>query len=565
MTTTASIENIANSRYHELSFNFWKIAAIIIAVIFFLPVASILSSLFIPNAEIWQYISESLWNQYLINSLILVIGVGSGTVIIGISTAWLVTMCDFPGSGFYKYALLLPMAFPAYIIAYTYTGIFDVTGPLQIWLRDSFDLAYGDYWFPEIRSMGGAIFVLTLVLYPYVYLLTRSALLEQSVCVLEVSRTLGCNSYNMFFRVALPLIRPAVIVGLSLVLMETLADYGTVQYFGVVTFTTGIYQTWFGLDSSLGASQLSAILLSLVVLLIFIEQYSRRQRKYFHSSNKYSTITPKKLTGFISFCSSLYCLGIIFFGFLLPFYFLLKWSFLTYATIIDNEFVMLIWNSLKLAIITGILAIGLSLFIAYGKRRFKGTLMPFILRMLSYGYAIPGVIIAVGIMLPVVWFDKQISMVLKNSFDVEVGLLISGSIFILVFAYLVRFLTISLNTLDTSLQKIKPSIDEAALSLGVKSFSMIRKIHMPMIKTSLLTAFLMIFVDVLKELPATLLLRPFNFNTLAVRTYELANEERLIDAAFPSIAIVIVGLIPVIILSQTINQSRPGNNVSSRR
>ncbi len=557
-------QRVSNDNNYKIqNINLWKIAAIFIAAIFFIPTATIIASLFIPNQEIWQHLYQTILDEYLINSFVLASGVGIITVVLGVSTAWLVTMYQFPMSAVFKYALLLPMAFPAYIVAYTYTGILDVSGPFQEWIRMTFEVGYGEYWFPEIRSMQGAIFVMSLVLYPYVYLLTRAALLEQSICVLEVARTLGCRPLNVFIRVALPLLRPAIIVGLSLVLMEALADYGTVQYFGVNTFTTGIFRTWFAYDNSLGATQLSACLLSLIIILIYVEQYSRKQSKYFHSSNRYSKIIAKKLHGSHAWLTMLYCLLILILGFLLPLFFIIQWSFITYHQVIDEEFVRLVWNSFVLAITTAVIAVVVSLFLVYGKRRYKGFIMPTILKILSYGYAVPGVIIAAGVMTPVVWFDKNLNVVVKQLLNLEIGLIFSSGVSILVFAYLVRFLAISLNTLDTSIQKIKPSIDEATMSLGFRSFSMIKKIHIPMMKSGLLTALLMIFVDVLKELPATLILRPFNFNTLAVKTYELANEERLYDAAIPSLAIVLVGLIPVIILSLSINRSRPGDHAAS--
>lgn len=544
----------------KIQINTWKIAALLIAVLFSIPVITILYNLFVPNTELWRHLADTILGDYIVNSLILMVGVGGITILLGVSTAWLVTMCQFPGSRLFSFLLLLPMAMPAYIIAYTYTGILDVSGPLQNWIRDSFGLSYGEYWFPEIRSISGAILVMSLVLYPYIYLLSRAAFIEQSICVLDVARSLGCSAYRMFFTVALPLVRPAVMVGLSLVLMETLADYGTVQYFGVPTFTTGIFRTWFGMDNSAGAAQLSAMLLGFIVLLIYLEQYSRRRSRYYHSSSRYQIITPFKLRRTQAFSAVVYCTMIILLGFVLPVWFLFKWSLLSYRDTVDEEFIRLLWHSLYLAGITATLAIILSLIIAYTKRRFSGRMMSFVMRTLSLGYAIPGTIIAVGVMLPFAWLDNKISEWLNHLLGLDTGLLLSGSIFVVVFGYLVRFLAISLNTIDASLNKVKASLDEAAMSMGAGSIRIIKQIHLPMIRGSLLTAFLLVFVDVLKELPATLILRPFNFNTLAVKTYELANEERLIDAAVPAIAIVLVGIIPVILLSRSINNSRPGQN-----
>lgn len=542
------------------SFNAWKIGAIFLALFLSIPLLTILYSIFIPNGEVWQHLFDTVLKEYVVNSLSLMLGVGLLTFVIGVLCAWLVTMCQFPGSKIFSWLLLLPMAMPAYIIAYTYTGILDVSGPLQEWIRASFDLDFGSYWFPEIRSLSGATLLLSLVLYPYVYLLARAAFIEQSICVLEVSRTLGCSAYRMFFKVALPLARPAILVGLSLVMMETLADYGTVQYFGVSTFTTGIFRTWFGLGNNMAAAQLSAFMFLFVLFLVYLEQHSRARSEYFHTSSKYSQINPIPLKGMYSIFAFFLCASVILFGFIIPVHFLFQWAMETYNDVMDGEFIKLIWHSFNLAFITSTIALVLALFFAYGKRRYSGVLMRNIVRFVGLGYALPGTIIAVGVMLPFAWFDNTLDSWLRENFDISSGLLLSGSLFILIVAYLVRFLAISVNSVDAALAKVKPTMDESGRSMGLKDAAIVKKIHMPMIKGSLLTAALLVFVDVLKELPATLILRPFNYNTLAIKTFELANEERLADAATPALTIVLVGIIPVILLSLSIAKSRPGQN-----
>lgn len=533
---------------------------LLLVLIFSVPVLTVLSSVFVSNVEIWQHLRATVLTDYISNSLLLMLGVGITTLVIGVVSAWLVTMFRFPGVRIFEWALLLPMAIPAYIIAYTYTGVLDVGGPLQIWIRDFFHLEFGEYWFPEVRSLGGAICMLSLVLYPYVYLLTRAAFIEQSVCVLEVSRTLGCGPLRSFYRVGIALARPAIIVGLSLVLMETLADYGTVQYFGVSTFTTGIFRTWFGLGDSLAAAQLSAFMMLFVVLLLLLEYRSRQQSRFHHTSTRYQRISKLPLQGIHGWTACLMCIIPVLLGFLVPIMFLIQWTMQTYAQVLDEEFLQLIGHSLILAAITAIIAIVLSLYMSYGKRQAGSVIIKLGVRFVGMGYALPGTVIAVGVLLPFAWLDHHLNALSSEYLGVKTGLLLSGTLIALVFAYLVRFLAVSLNTVNAGLLKVKPSMDEAARSMGLKDYSILKKIHVPMIRGSLLTAALLVFVDVLKELPATLILRPFNFNTLAIRTYELANEERLAEAACPALAIVLVSILPVILLSRSISKSRPGSN-----
>lgn len=536
----------------------WTSSLAVLCVLLLVPLFIIFGSVFFPGDGVWQHLYETVLSDYIINSLLLITGVGIMVLVLGVVPAWLVTMNRFPASTVLEWALLLPLAIPAYIIAYTYTGLLDVAGPLQGWLRDFFGWQYGDYWFPEIRSLGGAIIMISLVLYPYVYLLSRAAFIEQSVCVLEVSRTLGCGPYKAFFRVALPLARPAIIAGLSLVLMETLADYGTVQYFGISTFTTGIFRTWFGLGSSTAAAQLSAMLMTFILLLVIIELWSRQQARYHHTSNKYSKLPQISLRGWKMTAALGFCLFPVLFGFIVPATQLLVWVMKTWTGVMNPDFLRLVANSVYLASMSSVAALVLALFIHYGKRQQPGILVSSAVRVLGMGYALPGTVIAVGVLIPFALLDNFIDSQAQRYFSISTGLLLSGSVFVLLFSYMVRFLAVSLNTVEAGLAKIKPSMDEAGRSMGYRPGQILLKVHMPMMKGSILTACLLVFVDVLKELPATLILRPFNFNTLAIRTYELANEERLADAASPALMIVLAGIIPVILLSRTISRSRPG-------
>jgi len=538
--------------------NLWNLGIIGIALLMALPVLVIASFIFLPASENWQHLVDNLLTVYISNSLLLMLGVSVGVLSIGVITAWLTSMCEFPGRRWLTWALLLPLSIPAYIIAYTYTGLLDFEGPLQGAMRAWFGWSYGDYWFPEVRSIGGAMVMLSLVLYPYVYMLARAAFLEQSVCVLEVSRTLGNSPLRSFTRVALPLARPAIVTGLSLALMETLADYGTVQYFGISTFTTGIFRTWFGLGDSTTAAQLSATLLGFVFLLVIVERWSRKRARFHHTSNRYSEIRRYQLRGARGRIAFMACLLPVLFGFIIPAGQLLDWTLTTATETLNWSFALLAWNSLMLASITALVAVVLALLLAYGKRLQGNFLSNTGVRIASMGYAVPGTVIAVGVLMPFTWLDNSIDAWMREQFNISTGLLLSGTLFALVFAYTVRFLSVSIQAIESGLGKIRLSMDDAGRSLGLSPVGVLGRIHLPLMKGTVITALLLVFVDVLKELPATLILRPFNFNTLAVRAYEMAADERLADAGAPALMIVATGIIPVILLSRVISHSRAG-------
>lgn len=537
------------------SFNWLSGSAVLIASILALPVLVICAFLFAGSMDVWSHLFSTVLGDYIGNSLALLIGVSVGVLLLGVPPAWLTSVCDFPGRKIFTWALLLPLAVPAYIIAYTYTGLLDFAGPVQTLIRDITGLGYGEYYFFEIRSLGGATIMLSLVLYPYVYLLSRAAFLEQSNSAIEVSRTLGYSRSKAFFKLALPLARPAIIAGLTLALMETLADYGTVQYFGVTTFTTGIFRTFYGLGDSAAAAQLAAMLLGFVVLLILIEKYSRRQIKYHANNEQRKRPILVKLSGMQALGAFLLCLLPVLFGFLIPGGVLLNWA-LTQAEFNPQDFVELAWNSFTLASAAAALAVCLALILAYARRMNNQKRVRTSVMIAGMGYALPGTIIAIGILIPMAWLDHQLINLASKWFDLNLGLVFSGTLFALLFAYMVRFLAVSLGTIQTGLDKIKPSIDSAGRSLGCTSTQVLKRIHIPLMRSSVLTALLIVFVDVLKELPATLILRPFNFNTLAVRAFELASDERLIDAAPASLMIVAVGLLPVILLSRSIARGK---------
>ena len=530
-----------------LSRHLWTAPTAALSLVLLAPVAVVLASVFVSSGDIWRHLQETVLADYIRNSLWLMLGVGALALPLGVIPAWLVTSFRFPLSRQLEWALLLPLAFPAYIIAYTYTGLLDFAGPAQSWLREAFGESY---WFPEVRSLPGAAVMLALVLSPYVYLLTRAAFQEQSACAVEAARVLGAGPARAFFRVALPLARPAIVAGLSLALMETLADYGVVQYFGVATFTTGIFRTWFGLGSSVAAAQLSALLMGFVLALILLENRARKQARYHHASSRYRRIAPKKLQGWRGGLAFALCALPVGFGFIIPAAQLSVWAAQTYGASMNRQFLALTWHSVELALIASALALGAALALAYARRLQPGPMTYAVNRLLSLGYAVPGTVIAIGVLLPFTWLDRQLAKWLDLLLDVDAGLALSGTIAILVFAYLTRFLAVSLNTVEAGLEKIRPAMDEASRSAGVGGFGLLRRVHGPMMHSSLLAAALLVFVEVLKELPATLILRPFNYNTLAVRAFELANDERLAAASLPALTIVLVGIIPVMILNR---------------
>ncbi|MEX0770756.1 MAG: iron ABC transporter permease [Balneolaceae bacterium] len=542
----------------------WNIVTIVIALLVSIPVLTVVANIFIPAGDVWAHLASTVLPGYIRNSIWLMLGVGTGVFIIGVGTAWLVTMCQFPGQKIFKWALILPMSVPAYLMAYTYTDFLSFTGPVQTMLRESMSWGVGDYWFPNIRSLEGAILMMSFVFYPYVYLLSRSAFLEQSVSLLEASRSLGCTPFQSFYKVALPLARPSIAAGMALALMETLNDFGTVDYFGVQTFTTGIYRTWFGLGEQTAAAQLSAFLLLFVLILILLERWSRNKINFKQSgSSRYKHITQYELNGWKKWGTTLVCSLPLFLGFLLPVFVLFRMMIGHFDMAVDTRFFQYGLNTLLVGGIAGLTALITALVMAYGLRLNPTFTTRVATRIGSMGYAIPGSVIAVGLLIPFGWFDNTLDGWMRNAFGISSGLILSGTIVALIFAYVVRFLAVSFNTVESSLSKITPNMDEAAEGLGYRFNKILRKVHMPMMSGSLFAAMMLVFVDVIKELPATLIVRPFNFDTLAVQVYRLASDERLAESSGAALAIILVGIIPVIILSRSMNRSRGNNNGNS--
>ncbi|PIE83185.1 MAG: iron ABC transporter permease [Candidatus Contendobacter odensis] len=558
LSTTGSLL----SRFkNKVSVNRWTALVVGIASILALPVLALFTIALQPAGEVWRHLINTVFIDYVTHSLVLMLSVGLGTLLIGVPTAWWVSTREFPGRQTFEWMLLLPMAMPAYIIAYTYTGLLDFAGPVQTGLRELFGWTRQDYSFPAIRSLPGAILMLSLVLYPYVYLLARAAFLDQSVGAQEVGRTLGAGPWRRFYALALPLARPSLIAGVSLVQMEALADYGTVQYFGVSTFTTGIFRVWFGMGDGTAAAQLASVLLMFIFVLLLFERLSRQRVRFHHTGNRQPHLQRLPLMGMWKWLAVLGCALPILFGFLIPAGQLIIWAMYTAPEVVDERFLRLLSNSVFLALGAALLILLLALLLAYGQRLRPHTMaVRFAVRGAGLGYAVPGTVLAIGVMLPFAAIDQHIDTWARDWLGISTGLLLSGTLIALLFAYTVRFLPIALHGVEAGLTRIRPSMDDAARSLGATPRAVLQRVHVPILRTSLLTALLLVFVDVLKELPATLVLRPFNFNTLAVRTFELASDERLADSASFALAIVLAGIGPVILLSRAISQAKPGHD-----
>ena len=524
--------------------------ALLVATLIALPVVVVVMNVFAPSQGTWAHLAATVLPEYVVNSLGLMLGVGLGVVLGGVTTAWIITMCRFPGHRVFEWALLLPMAMPAYVMAYAYTDLLQFSGPVQSALREFMGWRAGDYTFPDIRSLGGAVLMFTFVLYPYVYLLARAAFLEQSDSMLEVARASGYGPWRTFARVALPLARPGIVAGSALALMEVLADFGTVAYFAVPTFTTGIYRAWFSLADHVAAAQLSAALLGFVFLLLIGERLSRKGVMFHNSTQRKRLRNVYQLRGLLAVGATFVCALPLVIGFLLPGGILLHMALTSGDAQFGARYVELTSNTLILATVTALIAVALALAVGYAARSGSAVLARFAARVSGLGYAVPGAVIAVGVLIPVTRLDHLIADAVTTLTGAKVGLIFTGTVAALVYAYLVRFFSVALQTIDAGMSKVTPSMDAAARSLGYTPGGTLLRVHAPILWRSALAAGLLVFVDVAKELPATFVMRPFNFDTLAVQAFNLASDERLAEASTAALTIVAVGLIPAFVLSR---------------
>lgn len=530
--------------------------ALLIAVVMVIPLLSVATNVFNAGTTgTWAHLMDTVMADYITTTVVLCLGVGTGTALVGVGAAWLVTHCEFPGRRVFEWALVLPLAMPAYVMAYAYTDVLQFSGPVQSWLRASLNWTRADYWFPDVRTLGGAIFMFIGVLYPYVYMLTRTAFLERGGAVTEAARSLGLSPWQSFVRVSLPIARPAIAAGMALALMETLADYGAVSYFAVQTFTTGIYRAWFSLGDRVAAAQLAMCLLGFVLVVLSIEQ-SSRGRARFHGTGLRKPSRGHRLRGGPAGLAVVACLIPLLIGFVLPGGVMLHMALTDGDAQFGTRFLTLARNSFVVSAMTAVLAVTLALIVAYAHRLHPTLWTRAAHGAVGMGYALPGSVIAVGVLIPVTQLDNALVSALKAHLGWQGGLILTGGIAALVYACLVRFLTAALQNVDAALHRVTSHMDDAARSLGLSSGKTLLRVHLPLLRRGLLTAGLLVFIDVMKELPATLVMRPFNFDTLATQVYTLASDERLSEASTAALAIVAVGLVPLIILCRQIAAER---------
>jgi iron(III) transport system permease protein len=533
---------LGKSFSHLFKVNGWQWGSALLASLVVMPLLVIFLSWLEFDGQIWQHLADTLLMDLLRNTLVLLFGVGFGVLLLGVSLAWLTTMCEFPGRRWFDWALMLPLAMPAYVLAFVIIGLFDFSGPIQSLLREWF--GRGNYWIPPIRSEGGVIMVMVLALYPYVYMLARVAFLGQGQRLMEAAQSLGSSPTAAFFQVALPMARPAIAAGMALALMETLADFGTVAVFNYDTFTTAIYKSWYSLFNLAAAAQLASLLLLFVFLALFLERRQRRQARY-HAENRCGR--RYVLKGWKAWAATLFALSILLIAFVIPVMQLLYWVWNHFSRDLDSRYFSLLSNTLLLGSFAAILTVMAGLLLGFSQRLTRNVITRFSVSIATLGYALPGSVLAVGIMLSFVWFEHYLQVGFAF-FNIEMNLILSGGLLGLLLAYVVRFMAVAYNPIESGLQRIRPSLHEAARGLGAVPRELLWRLYLPLLRPGLMAGFLLVFVDVMKEMPATLLLRPFGWDTLAIRIYEMTSEGEWQRAALPALTLIIIGLLPVIFL-----------------
>ena len=542
---------------------FSVLASIAVALTICLPLASVVWLALFPEENIWPHLLATVLPDYVFHTLALMVGVAIGTLLIGVGTAWLVTHYEFTGRFILVWALLLPFAVPAYVVAYVYTDLLEFSGPLQSALRDVFGWqTTRDYYFPKIRSLGGAICMMILVLYPYVYLLARSAFVEQSASLFEAARILGQSRRSGFLTVSLPLARPAIAIGVAMALMETVNDYGTVDYFAVPTLAAGLFDVWLGMNNLGGAAQIACLILVFVMFLILLERFSRKHQKLYQpSATRFRQLERTRLRGGANVAVFMLCLLPVLLGFIIPAGVLLNYSIRYFDVSWTPEFRSIAANSLILSTLAASVAVCIAIFLSYSARINQSEVLNVCKRLAGSSYALPGAVLAIGVIIPFTLFENTVDSMMRQYFGLSTGQILTGGIFSLVFAYAVRFMAVALGAVESSLEKITPSMDMAARSLGNKPRRMLWRVHIPLMRSGIVTALLVVFVDSMKELPATLILQPFNFDTLATYVYQFASDELIEESALAALMIVATGLIPVLLLSLTLDR---GNRLASK-
>jgi len=532
--------------------NPWKLATIFLVVVFLSPIAAIVVAASGDSGGLWVHLSQTVLPRYVANTLGLMLGVGSLSLLFGVSTAWMVVRFDFPGRRFLQWILLLPAAMPGYLIAYTYTDFLEYAGPVQALLRDIFGWQSSrDYWFPEIRSMGGAILVLGAVLYPYVYIMARTAYLVTPVSLFEVGRIAG---RSLFWGVALPLARPAIVAGLALVLMETLSDFGTVEYFAIETLTLGIFNVWLGMNSLTAAAQIASFSFLFVIALLTLEVLSRARRRFVDTTRRSASLSPDRVNGMRAFVCIAVCLTPVLIGFVVPVAVLLNFVMQGYSVALDTAVLEAAGNSIFIGLVVAALVIGTAALIGLVSTFDKGIWLPRFSALASFGYAFPGTILAIGVITAGGAVDSGVAAFLDWVLGISYEGWLTSGVGLIVLACVVRFQAVGYGAVVTGLGRVSPSMMEASRVLGCGFATSIWRVMLPSIRLSCIAGALLVFVDVMKELPMSLLLRPFNYETLATFIYQFAKDELLEEAALPALVIVVTGIIPVILMNAVLNR-----------
>ncbi|WP_423839831.1 iron ABC transporter permease [Vibrio mytili] len=533
----------------------WKTSSGVLTLLLVLPILAIFYTAIGETDDLFAHLMSTVMPTYIYNTITLTFGVMVHSLILGIPSAWVMAMCKLPSEKWLQWALVLPLAMPGYIIGYIFTDWFDFAGPIQVVLRDFTGWGPGEYWFPDIRTLFGATWVLSLVLYPYVYLLCRAAFMEQNVSLLQSARLLKCSPWKSFFRISLPLVRPSIAVSLSLVAMETIGDFGTVSYFAVNTLTTAVYDTWLGYSNLNAAAKISAIMLVIVVLLLSAERYSRRKQKLFQSQFNSHEDFRYELSGWKKWAALIWCWGLVTIAFILPLMQLISYSITYFAQSWTPEFREYAYNSVVVSVIAAVIGVTVAIVVNFTHRLNGKRDSLVFMRLSSMGYAVPGTVLAIGVMVAVLFMDHRINDVAKAMELGRPGLIFSGSMFAIVFAMVVRFSAVAIGSVESHLNKISPSLDMASRTMGCSPNTMLWRVHIPLIKRGALIAALLVFIESMKELNAALLLRPFNFETLATYVYNFASDEHLELAALPAVLLVLVGLVPLVVVNRSLEQN----------
>ena len=513
------------------------ISSVLLTLLISVPAVILFSNIF-SSSENWQHLVDTVLFEYIFNSLYIMIGVAVLTAILGFTTAYITSLFTFTGSRFFHYALILPFAIPTYIVAYVYGGMFDITGSVTTFILNLMGKTLDEVYFFDIMSIEGAIIVMSLVLYPYVYLISKTYLNAESSSIIDASRTMGFSNFEIFYKVIIPISRPAIVAGVILAVMEAVADFGVMDYYGVSTFVTGIFRTWFGMGSVEDASKLASMLMLFIFILIFLERYQRRNRRYKSSGKDFKPISKQKLKGKKNILAFILCFIPFFFGFLLPFTQMSYWFYISYEDVIDEDFLTTLYQTMSLGISSAVLITILAFIFTYNIRVHKSKISENLTQISKLGYSIPGAVVAVGIL--------SFFSIIDNKLDI----LISGTVVAVIFGYIVRFLAVSINNFEAGFSKIPQTYDDAAKTMGVDASNTFIKVMAPLIKNSAMASLIIIFIEVIKELPLTMILRPFNFDTLAVLSHELVGQAQVIESSVPAMFIVGLGIVSVLLLAK---------------